>query len=112
MHVIFDDLTRMGTVIPYRCKLWLENIDLYISEYVIDEVGQGVGSFGSHHSDAADKRAVHRTLYKSEDVLNAASVLGLDTVALLLLVSQRVVAMSLLATGFIPFLLTTSSLDS
>ena len=70
--------------------------DLYISEYVIDEVGQSVGSLGSHYSDAADKRAVHRPLYEAEDVLNAASALGLDAVVLLLLVSQRIVTMSLL----------------
>ena len=70
--------------------------DLYISEYVIDEVGQSIGCFGSHHSDAADKRTVHRTLNEAEDVFNTASVLGLDAVVLLLLVGQRIVAMSLL----------------
>ena len=62
------------------------NADLCISEYVIDKVGQSIGCFGSHHSDAENKRAVHRTLDKSEDVLDAASVLGLDTVVLLLFV--------------------------
>lgn len=41
-------------------KIWLENINLYISEYIIDEIGHSVGSFSSHHSDAADKLAVHR----------------------------------------------------
>lgn len=66
--------------------------NLYISEYVISEVGQSVGSLGSHHPDATDKRTVHHSLYKAEDVLNAASVLGLDAVVLLLLVNQRVVA--------------------
>lgn len=71
--------------------------DLYISEYVIDEVGQSIGCLGSHHSDAADKRAVHRSLNEAEDVLNAASVLELDTVVLLLLVRQRIVTMSFLA---------------
>ena len=70
--------------------------DLYISEYVIDEVGQSIGRFGSHHSDAADKRAAHRSLYEAEDVLNAASVLGLDAVVPLLLVSQGAVAMPFL----------------
>ena len=68
--------------------------DLYISEYVIDEVGQSIGCFGSHHSDAADKRTVHRTLNESEDVLNATSVLGLDAVVLLLLVGQRLAVYS------------------
>ena len=48
-------------------------VNLYISEYVIDEVCQSVGRFGSHHSDAANKRAVHCSLYESEDVPNAAS---------------------------------------
>ena len=72
-------------------------VNLYISEYVIDEVCQSVGCFGSHHSDAANKRAVHCSLYESEDVLNAASVLRLYAVVLLLLVSQRVVAMSFFA---------------
>ena len=71
--------------------------DLYISEYVIDEVGQSIDSFSPHHSDAADKRSVHRSLNEAEDVLNAASVLGLDAVVPLLLVSQRIVTMSLLA---------------
>lgn len=71
--------------------------DLYISEYVIDEVSQSIGCFSPHHSDAADKRAVHGSLNEAEDVLNAASVLGLDAVVLLLLVSQRIVTMSLLA---------------
>ena len=59
--------------------------NLYISEYVIDEVCQSIGRFSPHHSDAADKRATHRSLNEAEDVLNAASVLGLDAVALLLL---------------------------
>ena len=71
--------------------------DLYISEYVIDEVGQSIGCFGSHHSDAADKRTVHRTLNEAEDVLNAASDLGFDAVVLLLFVDQRLVAMTFLA---------------
>ena len=78
-------------------KLWMKVNDLYISEYVIDEVGQSIGSFSPQHSDAADKRAVHRSLNEAEDVLNAASVLGLDAVVPLLLVSQRIVTMSLLA---------------
>ena len=71
--------------------------DLYISEYVIDEVGQSVGSLSSHYSNAADKGAIHRPFYEAEDVFNAASVFGLDAVVLLLLVSQRIVMMSLLA---------------
>ena len=75
--------------------------DLYISEYVIDEVGQCVGCFCSHHSDAADKRTIHRSLNESEDVLNAASVLGLDAVALFLLVGQRIVAMPFLTDDWI-----------
>ena len=54
-------------------KLRLVMVNLYISEYVIDEVCQSVGCFGSHHSDAANKWAVHCSLYESEDVLNAAS---------------------------------------
>ena len=53
-------------------------VNLYISEYVIDEVCQSVGCFGSRHSDAANKWAVHCSLDESEDVLNAASVLRLD----------------------------------
>jgi protein involved in polysaccharide export with SLBB domain len=32
------------------------NVDLYISEYVIYEVGQCVGCLSSHHSNAADKK--------------------------------------------------------
>ena len=69
---------------------------LYISEYVIDEVGQSIGRFCSHHSDAAYKRSVHRSLNEAEDVLNAASVLGLDSVVLLLLVCQRIATMPIL----------------
>ena len=64
----------------------MENINLYISEYVIYEVCQGIGGFCLRHSNAENKRAVHRTLDKSEDVPDAASVLGLDTVVLLLFV--------------------------
>ena len=71
--------------------------DLYISEHVIYEVGQSVGCFCPHHSDAADKRAVHRSFDESEDVLDAAPVLGLDAVVPLLLVGQRTVAMPFLA---------------
>ena len=70
--------------------------DLYISEYVIDEFGQGVGCFSSHHSDTADKRAIHRSLNEPEYVLNTASVPALDAVALFLLVGQRVVSMPFL----------------
>ena len=36
-------------------KLWMVNADLYISEYVIYEVCQCVGSLGSYHSNATDK---------------------------------------------------------
>ena len=75
--------------------------NLYISEYVIDKIGQGVCCFCPHHSDAADKRAVHRFLNESEDVLNAASILGLDAVALFLLVGQRIVAMPFLTDDWI-----------
>ncbi len=79
--------------------------NLYISEYVIEEVSLSVCSLGTHHSDAADKRTFHCSLYEAEDVLNAASVLGLDAVVLLLIVSQRIVTMSLLANdGFHSFL--------
>ena len=56
----------------------------------------------AHHAVAETYAQVMRTsvpfiasLNKSEDVLNAASVLGLDTVALLLFFGQRVIAMSL-----------------
>lgn len=63
-----------------RDKLWMVVDNLYISEYVIDKIGQGVCCFCPHHSDAANNRAAHRSLNESEDVLNAASVLGLDAV--------------------------------
>lgn len=87
--------------------------DLYISEYVIYEVGQCVGSLGSHHSNAADNRSVHCSLNETKDVFNQTSCLGFSAVVLLLLVGQRVVAMPFLTMiGFIPHSLTTSSFDS
>ena len=92
-HTVFDVRTQLSLA---GDKLWLININLYISEYVIDEVGQSIGCFSSHHSDAADKRSVHGALNEAEDVLNAASILGLDAIVLLLLVSQRIVTMSFL----------------
>ena len=61
-------------------KLWMKVDDLYISEYVIDEVCEGVGGFGTYHSDAAYKRSVHCSLNESEDALNSASCLGLGAV--------------------------------
>ena len=57
-------------------KLRLVYVDLYISEYVIDEVGQSIGCFGSYHSDAANKWAVHGSLYESEDVSSGNQPLG------------------------------------
>ena len=53
-------------------KLWMVNADLCISEYVIDKVGQSVGGFGSHHSDAENKRAVHdkRKIIWIQDLTN------------------------------------------
>ena len=72
------------------------NVDLYISEYVIYEVGQCVGCLSSHHSNAADKRAVHCSLNETKDVFNQTSCLGFSAVVLLLLIGQGIVAMPFL----------------
>ena len=72
------------------------NVDLYISEYVIYKVGQCVGSLGSHHSNAADNRAVHCSFNESKDVFNQTSCLGFSAVVLLLLIGQGIVAMPFL----------------
>ena len=71
-------------------------VDLYISEYVVDEVCRSIGSFGSHHSYATYERAVHRSLDKSKVMLDTASILGLYGIVLLLSIGQRIVAMPLL----------------
>ena len=77
--------------------MWLIQVDLHISENVVDEVRKGVCGFCTHHPYAADKRAVHCPFNESEDVFYPASRPGLETVVSLLVICQRVVAMTFLA---------------
>ena len=72
-------------------------VDLHISKYVVHETGESRGSLGTDDADASDEGAVHGTLDEAEDMLHAASDLGLLAVILLLLVCQRMVAMAFLA---------------
>ena len=70
---------------------------MHISEYVVYETGESRGSLGTDDADASDEGAVHGTLDEAEDMLHAASNLGLLAVILLLLVCQRMVTMPFLA---------------
>ena len=66
---------------------------MHISEYVVYETGESRGSLGTDDADASDEGAVHGTIDEAEDMLHAASNLGLPAVTLLLVVCQRMVAM-------------------
>ena len=68
-------------------------VDLHISEYVVYETGESRGGLGTDNTDASDEGAVHCTLDEAEDMLHAASGLGLLAVILLLLICQRMVTM-------------------
>ena len=70
---------------------------MHIPEYVVYQTGEGSCSLGTGDSDASDKRAVHGSLYETEDVLHAAPDLGLLAVVLPLLVCQGMVTTALLA---------------
>ena len=72
-------------------------VDLHISEYVVYETGESRGGLGTDNADASDEGAVHGTLDEAEDMLHAASGLGLLPVILLLLICQRMVTMPFLA---------------
>ena len=72
-------------------------VDLHISENVVYKTGESRGSLGTDDADASDKGVVHGTLDEAEDMLHAASNLGLLAVILLLPVCQRMVTMPFLA---------------
>ena len=59
MNLLFlFDLTRLGIIIPLslaRDKFRLINVDLNISEYIIDEVCKSIGRFRTGYSDATNK---------------------------------------------------------
>lgn len=71
--------------------------ELFVSEDVIDEAGQGSGRLGSDYSDAAHQGAVHRALHETEDMLNKTMRMRPLTIAAFLFVSQRMVLVSFLA---------------
>ena len=91
---LFDVKTRLS---HRGNKLRLVFVDLHISEYVVYETGESRGCLGTDDADASDKGAVHGTLDEAEDMLHAASGLGLLAVILLLPVCQRMVTMPFLA---------------
>jgi len=72
-------------------------VDLYISEYVVHKTGESRCGLGPDKSDGSYERAFHGSLDKSKDVLHAAFDLGLLAVALLLLLSKRMIAVAFLA---------------
>ena len=91
-------LFDVKTQLPHRGnKLRLVFVDLHISEYVVYETGESRGSLGADDADASDEGIVHGTLDEAEDMLHAASGLGLLAVILLLPVCQRMVTMPFLA---------------
>lgn len=64
-------------------------LDLHQSAHIVDEVCQCDVGFCPYQSHSSEYQAAHRLLHESEDMFHTAAHLRLPSVALLLLLRQR-----------------------